>query len=153
MSLHPSSLQKHSALWGQGLQLVNLCTILRFAYIMDYVIDTAVCPLAYYLNPSDTTVAVGHSCWCPNHVSLGLGIVRFLGLLAAMANISLPRAYSGVHSAQGHHGRKCWRIMVYFQHPLPDSPPSWLRVLVYQWPSCLPPAMESLWAKCFARAL
>lgn len=26
---------------------------------MDYVIDTAVGPLAYYLNPSDTTVVVG----------------------------------------------------------------------------------------------
>lgn len=145
MSLHPSSLQKCSALWGQGLQLVNLCTILRFAYIMDYVIDPAVCPLAYYLSPSDTTVAVGgttattaattvaagHSCWCPIHVSLGLGIVRFLGLLAARANISLPRPYSGVHSSQGHHGRKCWRIMVYFPHPLSD-PPSWPRVLVFQ---------------------
>lgn len=59
MSLYPSSLQKCSALWGQGLQLVNLCTILRFACIMDYVIDPCSTPFSILSDPSDTTVAVG----------------------------------------------------------------------------------------------
>ena len=77
---------------------------------MDCVIEPAVCPSAYCLSPSDTTVAAGHSCWCPIHVPLGLGIVRFLGLLAARANISLPRPYSGVHSSQGHHGESAGEL-------------------------------------------